>query len=346
MTGSGVVGWGVFGCGRVADRRVAPVFARIEDARLVAFGSRSLSNAQAYAERHGAARAVGSLDALLADDDVQVVYIATPNALHPQHAVQCLRAGRHVLVDKPMATSVQGAQVMADAAVKNRRLLGVLQQQRFHPANMHLLRLKDEGRLGRLRVLRVQVGMWYAPDQNWRGTPALSGGGVAMDLGPHALDLMLEVAGDVVRVDACLRTLQFPGEVEDFCSARLDFAGGAMGLLELSYCAHGYGGRVEAYGSDATFVVEGSMQSAGVYHTWFRRGQTPEPMQREIAGFDCYQAAIEDFTDAVLHAGEPSITMDDGLRVMRLIEAIYESARRGAPVEVQPPKSRGRRKPR
>jgi len=330
----GRIGWAVLGCGRVAERRFAPAFAGCPDATLVAFCSRDLAKARIYARRHNALRAYGSLDDLLADAYVQVVYIATPNALHAAQAVRCLRAGKHVLVDKPMATSAREAQEMVAVARETGRILGVLQQQRFHPGNMHLIRLRDGGQLGKLNVLRVQIAMWYPPKQSWRGIPALSGGGVVMDLAPHALDLILQVGGDISRVDCQIRTLQFPGEVEDFCCARLDLTDGAVGLLELSYCAHQYGGRVEAHGSQATLAMEGSMQSAGAYSIWFRKGQTAEPVQQIVSTTDCYKAAIENFTDAVLQGGEPAISMYDGLRVARLVEALYTSARTERPVEV------------
>lgn len=336
MPGSGRVGWAVLGCSRVAERRFAPVFAKASDAALIAFCSREVSKARSYARRHGAKRAYGSLDELLSDEDVHVVYVATPNALHAPQAICCLRAGKHVLVDKPMATCVRDAEEMIKAARETDRILGVLQQQRFHPGNMHLIRLRDDGRLGKLNVLRVQIAMWYPPSQSWRSTPALSGGGVLMDLAPHALDLMLEVGGEVKRVDAQIRNLQFPSEVEDFCVARLDLANGGMGLLELSYCSHAYGGRVEAHGSQATFAVEGSMQSAGAYYTWFRQGPHPEPVQQYVSTTDCYQAAVEDFTDAVQHGGKPAIGMSDGLRVLRLIEAMYTSARQNRGIDITP----------
>jgi predicted dehydrogenase len=321
----------------VADRRVAPVFAATDDADLIAFCSRDLSKAGAFRERHGAKRAYDSLDRLLADDAVHIIYIATPNALHAEQASRCLLAGRHVLVDKPMATNAKAAETMIEAARDSGRLLGVMQQQRFHPANVHLMRLRDEGRLGKLNVLRVQIAMWCPPGDNWRGVPELSGGGVAIDLAPHALDLMLEVGGEIKRVEAQMRNLQFHGKVEDFCSARLEFAGGAMGLLDLSHCAHHYGGRLEAFGSEATFAADGAMQQAGAYYTWFRRGETIEPMRREVSSINCYQEAIEDFTDAVLHDGDPSISGADGLKVCRVIDAMYASARSGRPVDVATP---------
>ncbi len=334
MPQRGKIGWAIVGCGRVADRRVAPVFADVEDVALVAFCSRDLSKADTYRKRHGAMRAYDSLDRLLGDDEIQAVYIATPNALHAEQAERCLAAGKHVLVDKPMAIDGAAAQTMVEAARRHGRLLSVLHQQRFHSANVHLIRLHDEGRLGKLNMLRVQVAMWLCPDDGWRGKPALSGGGVMIDVAPHALDLMLELCGDVVSVSADVRSLQFKGEVEDFGSARLNFASGAVGLMDVSYCARHYGGRIEAFGSEGTFEVDGSMQQADVHCTWFRRGQAPRLMCQDTAQINCFREAIEDFTDAVLHDGDSAITMTDGLRVMRVIDAIYASARSGRPVEV------------
>lgn len=334
MPHSSKVGWAVLGCGRVTERRVAPVFARIEGAELVAFCSRDLSKARAFCGRYGGLRAYGSLDDLLRDGAVQAVYVATPNAAHADQAARCLAAGKHVLVEKPMATDAKAARMMVAAADGAGRLLGVMQQQRFHPANVHLIRLRDEGSLGKLNVMRVQLAMWYPTTGNWRGSPDVSGGGVTIDLAPHALDLLIEVGGEVRQVDARMWNLQFPGPVEDFCQARLDFAGGAVGLMELAYCTHHYGGRIEAFGSEATFIADGSMQAAEVYYTRFRRGSAIAPMCQEVSTTDCFQAAIEDFTDAVLHDGVPAISMEDGLRVMRIIDALYESARAGRPVAV------------
>ena len=333
MAEPGRVGWAILGCGRVAERRVAPVIAAAQDARLAAVCSRSRSHAEHFAERHAAEKAHDSVDALLADENVDIVYIATPHALHAEQAVRCLSAGKHVLVEKPMATDAAGARAMSDAARANNRLLGVMLQQRFHAANMHLIRLIDEGQLGRLNMIRIHVGMWLPPDDNWRVSPDLSGGGAAMDLGPHVVDLMIELAGKVRRVTAHTNNLRFKIPVEDFCSARLEFESGAVGLLDVGYCFHDYGGRLEAYGSEATYFANGSMQSAGLYQTWFRRGDVQGTMHEDTSN-NCYAAAVEDFTDAVLHNGEPSIGAEEGIRTARVIEAIYESAGTGRTVEL------------
>lgn len=334
MAESGRVGWAILGCGRVAERRVAPVIAAAQDARLAAVCSRSRSHAEHFAERHAAANAHDSIDALLADDSVDVVYIATPHALHAEQAVRCLSAGKHVLVEKPMAIGERGALAMSAAARAGKRLLGVMLQQRFHAANMHLIRLIDDGQLGKLNMIRIHIGMWYPPGDNWRHASELSGGGAAMDLGPHAVDLMSELAGKVQSVTAQTSNLQFKTPVEDFCAARLQFESGAVGLLDVSYCFRDYGGRLEAYGSEASFFAIGSMQSAGLYQTWLRRGDSPGTMQEDTSN-NCYAAAIEDFNDAVLNQGDPSIGPEEGARAVRIIEAIYESARTGKSIEFE-----------
>lgn len=329
----GPVGWAIIGCGRVSDRRVAPAITRAADATLAAVCSRRMDVARDFAARHGAARSHDSIESLLADSAVQAVYIGTPNSLHADHAARCLAAGRHVLVEKPMAIDTRQAADMVRAAEAARRHLGVMLQQRFHPANIHLFRLNDEGALGRLTVLRAKIGIWYPPVEHWRFARDLAGGGVLMDLGSHAIDLMIELAGPVESVDAYVGSVHSPGPLEDFCLARLHFRGGAIGVLELGYCMHDYGGRLEVHGAEATYIAHGSLQQAATCQTWLRRATADEPMRSESVG-DCFRAAIDDFTDAILHGGEPTVSMHDGLRAVRVIEAAYESSARRVQVQL------------
>jgi len=336
MTLAERIGWGFLGCGRVADRRVAPVFAQLDDAALVAVWSRDPNKAGEFAQRHSTPQVYDRIDDLLADEDVQVVYVSTPNALHLEHAGRCLESGRHVLVDKPMALNANEAAKMIEIARRHHRLLGVMHQQRFHPANVHLLRLLDEGRLGKVNFIRMQIAMWYPPQATWRQDVNLAGGGVAIDLGPHAVDLLLEMGGSVTRVDAILRNLQFPGPLEDFCQVRLDFASGAIGLLDVSYCGHHYGGRIEIFGSEGSFSSDGALQCAPTYDTWHRRGDATAEACREVSTINCFRKAVEDFNDAVRHRSRPTVDMLDGFRVMRIIDAVYASAHRRQAVDLAP----------
>lgn len=331
-----LVGWAIVGCGRVADRRVAPAVRRADGAQLVGFCSRDLNRAAEFAGRHEAPRAFANLDEVLSDPAVTAVYVATPNRLHADQAVTCLEAGRHVLVEKPLALSAGQARRMVAAADKAGRTLGVVHQQRFHPANLHMIRCHDDGLLGKLSIVRSQIGIWYPPQPHWKFDPEMAGGGAAMDLGPHALDLMLELGGPVARVSAWTGHLRSNGPVEDFCSARIEFARGGVGLLDASYCVHAYGGRIEAYGSDGTFVADGSLQQAPVYRTSQRRaGDLAATEQQHDASTDTFAAIIEDFTDAVREHRPPTVTAADGVAVLEVIEAIYASARSGETVTLR-----------
>jgi predicted dehydrogenase len=327
------IGWAIVGCGRVADRRVAPAMARAAGADLIGFCSRNLMRAAEFTGRHAAQRAYASLDEVLADDAVHAVYVATPNRLHVEQAEQCLRAGRHVLIDKPLATTTADVQKIGQLAQDVGRTASVLHQQRFHPANLHLIRLRDEASLGPIRLIRCSIGIWYTDADNWRLNPDLSGGGAAIDLGPHALDIMLQVGGPVRRVSAFTANLCFDYPVEDFCHAELEFISGAHGLVDMSYCERSYGGRIEVWGRDGSFVANGSLQQARYYHTSVRIGDPANAADVEEAVYrDAFIDAIEDVTDALRSGESPTVTIRDALNVAIVLDAIYESARSRAPV--------------
>jgi len=327
------VGWAILGCGRVADKRIAPAINAVSEAMLAAVCSRSIDKATAFAAQHNAARAHGSLASLLADPTVQIVYIATPNDRHVEDALACLNAGKHVMVDKPIALTSNGAATLIETAGRLKLRLGVMHQQRFHPANLEAIRLIRDGTLGRLLMVRAQVGMWYPPSENWRLDRGASGGGVLMDLGPHLLDIVCEIGGPVAQVQAETRNLAFNYDVEDFCCARLAFENGAIGLCDMAYCYHDYGGRLEVFGDKGSFVVRGSLQQARQYQSWLRIGERTDSPQ-DGAYPHCFADGIRDFTNAVLNGVPALITPQSAQHTMAVIDSIYESSRCSGPAQV------------
>lgn len=327
-------GWGIVGCGRMTDRRVAPAFRDCPTARLVAFQSRDAAKAHAYCEKHDAARAYADMSAFLADDEIDIVYVATPPSFHVEHVMQCLDAGKHVLVDKPIATNSADAMRLVEAAESRNLSLAVLHQQRFHPAVQSLLRHVSDGTLGTLHTLRIQIAMWLRLDGNWRYNAAVAGGGAAMDLAPHALDIMLLLFGMPTRVTATIARHCLDADVEDFCAATLTFPSGPVGLLDLSYSAHAYGGRIEAYGDRGTFVSDGCMQQAPEFTTTLRIGAESAAPQSHRYDGACFRDAIEDVSAAVREHRPPIVTGRHAADVLRLIDGIYASARAGDGVTV------------
>lgn len=191
------LGWGIVGPGRISQTAFAPAINGAADAFLQAVVSRDRSRAEAFAAEHGAARALTRFDDLLADPKVDVVYIGTPNALHAEQAVAALRAGKHVLCDKPLATTIADAERMVETARKAGRKLGTCYQNRHYPANREARRIIRSGQIGELRLLQIEVASDRAP-HSWRAEPELAGAGALNNLGVHGNDLVRFLSGSEV----------------------------------------------------------------------------------------------------------------------------------------------------
>jgi predicted dehydrogenase len=175
---------------------------------------------------------------LLEVEHPDVVTIMTPHPLHAPIAIDALRAGSHVLVEKPIAAQVAEADAMIEAANKAQRLLGVIFQQRYRPEVRAARRLIQEGRLGVIQHVEMAVS-WtrtaiYYKEGAWRGTWKGEGGGVLMNQAPHNLDLLCHLIGSPSRVFAWTRNLLHPIETEDTVQAMLEWPGGALGSLHIS----------------------------------------------------------------------------------------------------------------
>lgn len=336
----GAVGWGILGCGRVAEQRVAPAIVRSPQSELIAFCSRTMDRAADFNRRLGGRAAYDKLNDFLADDRVEAIYVATPNSQHAEQTLACLAAGKHVLTDKPMALTVADARRMVEAAKRAGRTLGVLHQQRFHPAHAECFRLVRSGALGRLTMLRAEMGFVYAPADQWRQQLDVAGGGPGMDLAPHALDVFLHAAGPARAATGQIGNVRFEYPVEDFFHGHVEFECGAVGLLDMAYCAHVYGGRLEVRGDEGSFVAEGSLMAAPRYRWQVDGGpkrQTVETREGEFG--DCFRAAVEDFSAAIRENREPILSGQVGLDVMTVIETIYTAARSARPLTLASPHS-------
>ncbi|MDD4889601.1 MAG: Gfo/Idh/MocA family oxidoreductase [Phycisphaerae bacterium] len=325
------IGWGILGCGTIADKRIAPAIAGSDNARLVAFCSRAMERAADFAERHGADRGYDDLDDLIADPEVVAVYVATPNANHYAETIRLLAGGKHVLCDKPLALTSEQAEEMLAAAEASGTLLGVAHQMRYLPGLQQVRELIVGGELGKLLVLRTGFGYVSPPRDIWRQKRALAGGGPLMDLGPHVVDALRWLAGEIVSVQGELTNALFNYEVEDTASAVLGFESGAIGLLDVGY----------SY-SDATLTVIGSEGAArldkayGQAVDWELAVTIGGETARQAGRADrAYVDEIEDFSEAILADRPAPISGLDGLRTIEVIEAIVESAESGERVELK-----------
>lgn len=201
------LGWGVIGCGWVGRDLAAPAIATAANARLVALHDPDGGRLASAAARHPDAALCTELDALLAHPDVDAVYIATPNHTHATLTAAAAAAGRHVLCEKPMATTGADARAMVAACATAGVTYATAFDQRHHGAHRRLARLVADGALGTVTLVRIHYACWLAegwtpwpgqPHDNWRLDPARAGGGALVDLAPHGIDLVpVLLGGDI-----------------------------------------------------------------------------------------------------------------------------------------------------
>ncbi|MFI6299162.1 Gfo/Idh/MocA family protein [Nonomuraea sp. NPDC050790] len=320
----GIVGSGVIGA--LHARLIADMTGTAE---LVAVADNDLERARELAGRHGCA-ALGSSQELYARDDVDAVVICLPSGLHADAAVPALKAGKHVVVEKPIDISLAAADRIIAAERESGKSVTVISQRRFEPSFRAVKAAIDRGELGRLTSGTAEVTLWrtqeYYDSGGWRGTWAMDGGGALMNQGVHAVDLLLALLGPVESVSAYAGQLAHENiEVEDTVVAAIRFAGGALGRVFASTAAYGGASvRVSVHGDAGHAIVDNEVPTS------FRVGEedrAPEVPAR--LGPESHRAQLADFIAAAASGRPPEVTSADGRAALSLILAIYESARNG-----------------
>jgi predicted dehydrogenase len=342
------IGFGIIGAGMVA-RYHATAIGRTPGARLVAICRANPARAEESAAQFGVP-CLTDYEALLARSDIQAVCICTPSGLHAEQAVAAARAGKHVLVEKPMALTLADADAMINACQQSGVRLGVALQRRTEPAFQRVRAAAVAGELGRLVLGSVSVPYVRPQDYYdkgaWRGTWALDGGGALMNQGIHLVDLLLWLMGDAVEVWALAATLAHAIEVEDCVAAALRFAGGALGsVMATTAAAPGFPHRVEIYGDRGGVQIEGEQvvrwDGAGRPADEGTKIEAATPAQPAGAGASPtgigaagHTRLIGDFAAAISDGRDPLVTGPEGRRSLALVLAIYEAARTGQVVRL------------
>jgi UDP-N-acetyl-2-amino-2-deoxyglucuronate dehydrogenase len=277
----------------------------------------------------------GDLDRILKDASVQAVMLLTPPNTHLELVEAFARAGKHILLEKPLERSSERALRLVEAAEAAGVTLGVVLQHRFRAASEHLRQQIAAGALGELAAASV-LSPWWRPqsyyDQPGRGTLERDGGGVLITQGIHTLDLMLSLTGPVAEVAAVAATTALHRmETEDFLGAGLRFANGAPGALMATTAAYpGMPERIELFGTRAT-----AMLAAGVVTTHHHDGRIERFGEEQSTGggadpmdfpHDAHRALIADFLDAIAEHRSPRVSGREALKVHRLIDALLRSS--------------------
>lgn len=335
-------GFGIVGCGMIGAVQAAAIQA-IQGARLLAVCGKDPERTAKFAERFGATPYT-DYNAFLTHPGLRIVNICTPSGLHAEQGIAAARAGKHVLVEKPIETTLAKADALINACDEAGVRLGVIFQSRFLPAVQQFKRALDEGRLGRLMVGDAYVKWYRAPEyyaDSWHGTLALDGGGALINQAIHTVDLLRWMLGPVEIVFAMKAALRYPHiEAEDTLVANVRFQNGALGVIEATTSVKpGFKRRVEISGERGTIILDGDAISC-----WAVDGDAgPVGEDEQLTDGSANPAAIsneghrrqiEEMMNAVLENRAPLIDGREGRKSLELVCALYESAQAGQPVKL------------
>ena len=341
-SGMAKLGIGVIGLGMAVKPHAHALLQLAGKAAFIAGFSPSAERRAAF-ERAFGLPTVASEQALLEDPRVAVVLVLTPPRTHADVSLRAARAGKHVLLEKPLDVDLPQARALVKGFAQAGRTLGVVFQHRFRRSPMVLRQLLQEQALGKLVSVSTSVRWWRSPAyyaEPGRGLLARDGGGVLLTQAIHTLDLLLHLAGPAASVMArCSASGLRRTDTEDIACAVVSYASGAFGVIDATTVAYpGYPERIEIAGTEGTALLEGDRLLV----------QRPDHPPLEVTGAsgggggadpmafspEAHRRLIEEFLDAVASEREPLNSGRSALAVHALIDAMLASSAAGAPVAV------------
>jgi D-xylose 1-dehydrogenase (NADP+, D-xylono-1,5-lactone-forming) len=319
MNESGAVRWGILSTARINDKLLAGA-REAEGVEVVAVGSRDRERGQAFADRHGIGRVHESYEALLADDDVQAIYIPLPNSLHVPWSVKALEAGKHVLCEKPLARRAADVEAAFDAAERAGRILMEAFMWRYHPQTEAVQRLVGE--IAPLRVVRAAFGFTIAEGDT--GNVRLQGdleGGALMDVGCYCVSALRLLCGEPEHVSGA--AVMGGNGVDVRFAGALRFPGDVLGIFDCGFDVPP-SGSLEVVGAGGTLLAQDPWHGLSPGLALTRPGEAPEPMT--VVAANPYRAELEDVSRAIRGGGDPRLGRDDALGQARAIEMLYAAA--------------------
>lgn len=327
------LGWGVIGIGNIVEGTMAPAMVEEPECDLVAGVSRDQGRADAFARKFGARFAYADFDEMLANPEVEAVFIATPNAFHAEQVIAAARSGKHVLCDKPLANNVPDATRALEACSQAGVKLGINFHNRHLPWVQDVSRLVADGVIGDVKVVQVHVSSGPRHYDNWRADPEIAGLGSVHNVGVHGLDfLRVILASDPVEVIAMFDVAPEMGGVEMLALITLRFANGALVHYNANESLRDPLNDIVIYGSAGRIVGTSFTRSRsdGELAVLSDSGETVTRYQAPEA----HRLSLAAFTHAVLRGEEPNASGLDGLRSAQICEAIARSVRERCVAEV------------
>ena len=338
----------LLGAGFIADIHIESYQRFVPDAEVVAVYTRDKKRADAFAQKHHIARAFDNFEQAINDSGCEVVDICLPNFLHARVCLAALNAGKHVIIEKPLAMTLEEADSMIAAAKKNNRLLMYAEELCFAPKYERVRKLVGEGAVGKVYELK-QAEKHSGPHSDWFYDVNQSGGGVLMDMGCHGLAWFRWMLGGAPKIESVFATMhthlhkgRTKGEDHSVCI--VGFEDGVIGIAENSWAKHGgMEDSVEVYGTGGVCYADLFMGNSALTYSEKGYGYAMEKAGStqgwtftifEEAFNQGYPQELAHFIRCVRDGEKPLVTGEDGRAVLEMMYAAYESARTGAKVKL------------
>jgi len=343
---NGSVGFGLVGTG-MAGGFHAKELPFVEGGRLVAVSSRNEKNVRQFADEHGVERWATDYRELLDDDAVDVICVLTPTGTHEEIAIAASEAGKHVLIEKPLETTLAKADAIVRACRENRTKLGVIFQMRFGSVASKLRKLVGSGALGKIHLADAidkssRTAAYYA-SAAWRGTTELEGGGCLMTQSIHIIDLLQWIVGPVRSVTGRVATKRHAIQVEDTATALVSFENEAMGVIEsTTSVSPALKSRLEIHGENGSVVANAQYDKILLWDVKDYPQEEVDPPS-PLTDIDDpwaypqtrHRVQLKDMVDAVREDRDPMLTGEDARISLAIVSAIYESSRTGREVSLE-----------
>ncbi len=331
--------WGVIGCGGIADRRTIPGMMLSDEIELVAVMDANMDAANRVAEKYGAKYAFDKAEDLLALEEIQAVYIASPVFCHKEQCILAAKAKKHILLEKPMGLNINDAKEIADLCEAEGVKLGVAFMMRFHNLHQQIKEIISSGEIGEVVSARSQFTGWYPEMENcWRQEKTLSGGGAMLDMGIHAIDLIRYITGlDIAETTGFTGNQIFKYNVDDAGVGVYKMENGALCVVEAAFNIPDAASKskLEIYGTKGCILAYGTLSQV-------EEGTVEVISANDTAGYDAqqdrqinssrflsctpgnmYTKEVEAFGRAIL--GESAIPVDaeDAIKSQKAIQDLY-----------------------
>ena len=323
-----VLKWGLLSSARINRALIPPLRASRRN-QLVAVASRTQESADNYAREWKISRAHGSYEALLADPEIDVVYISLPNHLHASWSIKAVEAGKHVLCEKPLALNVEEVDAIQSAAGRHGRVVMEAFMYRHHAQTLKVQELVKSGSLGTLKLIRGSFSFVLSGEGDVRLDPAMGGGSI-WDLGCYPISYARSVVGENP-LEVFGWQVIGPTGIDATFVGQMRFDHDILAQFDSSFVIpfHAF---MEIIGSEGTLNIPRPFKPEPDEKIYLTRGEKTETIK--IKGQELYIGEVENMADAILLGQEPRISLEDSRANVAAISALLESARTGKSVRL------------